>query len=62
MEGTEGRWRKWPVAGAEKGTEGQVGGVEGWMEAQGMGGWVEGWVGRTERWMEGWKDRGTVGG
>lgn len=39
-----------------------MGGVEGWMEAQGMGGWVEGWVGRTERWMEGWKDRGTVGG
>lgn len=57
-----GRWRGWLVAGTERGTEGQVGGVEGWMEAQGKGGWEEGSVGRTKRWMEGWKDKGTVGG
>lgn len=62
MEGTEGRWREWQVAGTERETDGQVGGVEGWMEAQGKGGYVEGWVGRTKGWMEGWKDREMLSG
>lgn len=43
MEGTLGRWRSWLVAGMERGMQGQVGGVEGWMKEQGKGGWVGGW-------------------
>lgn len=37
-----GRWRGWLVAEVERGMQGQVGGLEGWMEAQGKGGWKYG--------------------
>lgn len=61
MEGTEGKWRGWKEAGTERETEGQVGGVEEWMEAEGEGGYVEGWVGRTKGCMERWKNGGDSG-